>query len=432
MADKTNTNTSAANQPRIAIAGGGPGALTLGVLLSQRNIPFTIYELRPRPTEAQLDEPSGSLDLHDGSGLDAIRACGLFDQFLPYTTDCEDSMVLTDMSGAVVHSDSAKSQEDKSWRPEIARNNITRLLLGALPEGCVQWGTKVVKVENAPVDGTTTGEEGQAWYDLVIGADGAWSKVRPLLSQAKVELSGVQWFPLVIPSFSSRFPEWSEYTGRGMFLCLGNRHMLCSMRGVRDCAYVVLSINGARAGNEAAQALGTIPLAEAKQRVLGDEALLGAHGDKIKDFVGLAFDEQIKAQGEQGRLQAAQLVALPQDHRWDHRPHATLIGDAAHVMLPSGEGVNLAMLDALDVSRAVGEAWTAVGGRRKGFQAALSPLLKKCEEGMHARAQKEAAESVAMNNVMLGPDGAQGMVKFMEEMMARMQAAGAGGPGGRK
>jgi 2-polyprenyl-6-methoxyphenol hydroxylase-like FAD-dependent oxidoreductase len=46
------------------------------------------------------------------------------------------------------------------------------------------------------------------------------------------------------------------------------------------------------------------------------------------------------------------LLVCPANQHWDAKPNATLIGDAAHVMPPyAGEGVNMAMLDALVLSR---------------------------------------------------------------------------------
>ena len=41
---------------------------------------------------------------------------------------------------------------------------------------------------------------------------------------------------------------------------------------------------------------------------------------------------------------------FPLNQRWETNAHLTLLGDAAHLMPPNGEGVNLAMLDALDLS----------------------------------------------------------------------------------
>jgi len=40
---------------------------------------------------------------------------------------------------------------------------------------------------------------------------------------------------------------------------------------------------------------------------------------------------------------------FPLAHRWATKNNTTLIGDAAHLMPPNGEGINLAMLDALDL-----------------------------------------------------------------------------------
>lgn len=66
------------------------------------------------------------------------------------------------------------------------------MLLDSLPEDAVRWGHKVASV--SPIvngkhvlmfaDGATE------TTDLVVGADGGWSKVRPLLSAAKPAYAG--------------------------------------------------------------------------------------------------------------------------------------------------------------------------------------------------------------------------------------------------
>jgi 2-polyprenyl-6-methoxyphenol hydroxylase-like FAD-dependent oxidoreductase len=66
------------------------------------------------------------------------------------------------------------------------------------------------------------------------------------------------------------------------------------------------------------------------------------------------------------------LYTLPADHRWETRPNFTLIGDAAHLMLPSGEGVNLAMINALELAEDIGAA-----NAQKAFGEGLKKFLKR-------------------------------------------------------
>jgi 2-polyprenyl-6-methoxyphenol hydroxylase-like FAD-dependent oxidoreductase len=51
---------------------------------------------------------------------------------------------------------------------------------------------------------------------------------------------------------------------------------------------------------------------------------------------------------------ARSLYMLPIGHQWQNKPGITLIGDTAHLMTPfAGEGVNMAMKDALDPAEAL-------------------------------------------------------------------------------
>lgn len=69
----------------------------------------------------------------------------------------------------------------------MLRGDLRRILLESLPEGTVQWGKKLAgavslgdgRHELTFTDGT------RVRTDLLVGADGAWSKVRKLVSDAE-------------------------------------------------------------------------------------------------------------------------------------------------------------------------------------------------------------------------------------------------------
>jgi 2-polyprenyl-6-methoxyphenol hydroxylase-like FAD-dependent oxidoreductase len=76
---------------------------------------------------------------------------------------------------------------------------------------------------------------------------------------------------------------------------------------------------------------------------------------------------------------------FPLDQRWDSQSNITLLGDAAHLMPPSGEGVNAAMLDALDLSECL------TSGEFQSLQAAIEAY----EHRMRARAVVLGREALA-------------------------------------
>ncbi|WP_245273366.1 FAD-dependent monooxygenase [Phyllobacterium sp. UNC302MFCol5.2] len=99
--------------------------------------------------------------------------------------------------------------------------------------------------------------------------------------------------------------------------------------------------------------------------------------------------------------------ALPQDHRWSRRPGVTLLGDAAHLMPPSGEGANLAMIDAAELGNAI-----AKGGADT--EVALSAYEKK----MLARSTIAAKEAAEAKQVLYGENTPQTLLDFFDAKQA--------------
>ncbi|KAF9887320.1 hypothetical protein FE257_010315 [Aspergillus nanangensis] len=399
--------------PRIAIIGAGPAGLTLGLLLHKHTIPFTIFELRPKPTEADLAKPSGMLDLHEESGIAAIRACGLFDEFIQLTGECAESQVVADKDGNILYSD----EGELSQRPEISRHALTKLLTSHLPEEAIRWGRKVLSATTScPATGEIEteitfddgggGPEGKQSFDLVVGADGAWSRVRTLLTDVKPGYSGIQLLTATVRHVTAKYPHLAKLVGRGSFSALGRGHAVMSHRGPQDSAriYVCLSI----ADEEFATSnFGNMSATEVKSWLLTNDALLGLWGPVMKELVTVVCDEE-SADNPHAVADIRPLYTLPIGADWAHHASATLVGDAAHLMSPwAGEGVNLAMWDSLLLAGVIVQACRGVS-----FQETLGPLMQAFEVEMAARAKEKAEETHSNGQMLFGENAAQDFVDF--------------------
>jgi 2-polyprenyl-6-methoxyphenol hydroxylase-like FAD-dependent oxidoreductase len=103
------------------------------------------------------------------------------------------------------------------------------------------------------------------------------------------------------------------------------------------------------------------------------------------------------------------LLVCPVDQRWTSRPNATLIGDAAHVMPPyAGEGVNMAMLDALVLSKFLLS------------EHAPGDAIAAYEAEMFSRMRSITAETMANTEMFYAPDAS-------ERVVALFRSFGGGG-----
>ncbi|KAI0113801.1 salicylate hydroxylase [Hypoxylon sp. NC0597] len=410
------------SQPRVAVVGGWPAGLTMGVLLQKHHIPFTIFELRPKPTKEELAEPSGMLDLHEGSGLEVIKECGLYDEFTPLTGECTQDMIIAERNGNVLY----KILGDRT-SPEISRNNLSTLLLSLIPPENVKWGHRLLSATKPnPSNPSETeldfGAHGKHTFDVVIGADGAYSRVRNILTSTQPYYTGKHTVTFTIKHISTKYPHLAALVGSGSFAALGNKHSIVSQRGPVDSARVYLMLTHADADFGTTSGLAGKPASAAKDKLLNDDdALLGSFGPLLKDLVATACDEEA-ADHPGATLDIRPLYALPYGTSWSHKEGVTLVGDAAHVMLPNGEGVNQAMFDALLLCQAVVKAYEAAGGDVGAFNGAFDPLLREYETALVQRAVETGDDTKVLIEHMFGnDDAAYTMASFLKNAVEQHQ-----------
>lgn len=389
---------ASASKPQIAIIGAGPAGLTLGLLLHRQGVPFKIYDLRARPTEEEFTQQSGMLNLNEGTGLDAIRACNLYDEFIALTGQCEEADVVADKEGNILHAD-----RGSGGRPEISRHDLTKLLLSHIPAESIAWEHKLLQATHSDVGASSQyvldfGARGTSTADLVMGADGAWSRIRSQFTDTKPHYSGVTFITLTITEFTTRYPHLAEFVGPGTFAAPGDGNVIMCQRGVRGAARIYLALNTTEDGVAEYSGLGSATAAEAKDKLLslesGDERWMtfGNYGPKLRELITRGLEDQ------SGPLDIKPLYMLPVGQlAWQHKAGVSLMGDAAHLMTPfAGEGVNLAMRDALDFSTVIKNAWDEASSKSNGLEAfseALESTLPNVEKQLFERSEETAEET---------------------------------------
>lgn len=159
--------------PLIAIIGAGPCGLTLARLLECMGINYIVYEREESPNS---NLTGGSLDIHGDTGQLALRECGLFDKFTQMARYADTVFTITDKGG-----EGFLEIGQGRDAPEIDRTALRQILLDSVPGDKIMWGHALKSVtagnDNRPLL-RFANESVQSGFELVVGADGAWSKVR--------------------------------------------------------------------------------------------------------------------------------------------------------------------------------------------------------------------------------------------------------------
>ncbi|KAG0652535.1 Monooxygenase asqM [Hyphodiscus hymeniophilus] len=322
---------------RIAIIGAGPAGCTLGRLLYLSDINFVIFE---RESSRDVRSQGGTLDLRPNKGLAAIKAAQLEDEFLQYARYDGEALAITDKNLKSYISLSGKTSDKSGGRPEIDRRRLRSILLDSLPDGAVQWGCYLKSIGEDLVLHFEGGRT-ESGFDLIVGADGAWSKTRRLLTGQTPIYSGICGTELYISDIATRYTDLYNLVNKGSIFSYSDGHSVSvqqtgdgSMRvadwGVRDQQWVK---------DNHIEVLGALGV----KKMLATE--YKSWDPQLQKLFSVADDDSIVTRS---------LFMIPKGSRWVNKPGVTLIGDAAHVMVPfAGEGANMAMADAMELAQCI-------------------------------------------------------------------------------
>jgi 2-polyprenyl-6-methoxyphenol hydroxylase-like FAD-dependent oxidoreductase len=332
----------------VTIIGAGLGGLTLARVLHVHGIPATVYEAEPSPTARTQ---GGMLDIHDYNGQLALQAAGLMDEFRGLILEGRQATRIVDRDGTILLDE---PDDGTGGRPEVQRGELRQILLDSLPANTVHWGHKVTAARTHELtfaNGTTV------TTSLLVGADGAWSRVRPLLSTATPRYTGMSFVETYLFDADTHHPASAKAVGGGALLAIepgkgiqahresgGTLHTYVALTKPQDWFATIDFTNPAAATAQIAH-----------------------------EFDGWAPELTALITDSDTTPVLRPLNTLPIGHRWDRVPGVTLLGDAAHLSPPNGEGANLAMYDGAELGKALATHPNDIEAALTEYEQALFP-----------------------------------------------------------
>lgn len=327
---------------KVAIIGGGPGGLTLARLLQQQGVSVKVYE---RDVNQHVRQQGSTLDLHHDTGLKAISAAGLMDEFKKrYRRGADKAVVVNSNMDILLDEHEEKQEQDfghELFRPEIDRGPLREMLIASLKAENIVWNARFTEISPSGAGWNIQFENGTSAYaDLVIAADGANSRLRKYITDIPAEYSGVTAIEGNIHHAAINAPKlWQLVKGGSLFALENGKTIMFITKGDGTLTFLV----GLK-----------VP-----------ETWLANAGIDLKNRASVASwfkQEYASWHPDWNELFASDAVTIvprvwyhfPPDQHWKALPNLTMIGDAAHRMPAyAGEGANQAFADALDLYEAL-------------------------------------------------------------------------------
>jgi 2-polyprenyl-6-methoxyphenol hydroxylase-like FAD-dependent oxidoreductase len=375
----------------IAIVGGGPGGLTLARLLQLKGSTVKVYERDLNRYARLIGSP---LDLHEDTGMAALRKADLLEKFKQNYRPGADKTVIVNEHAKIFFSDHENHNSEDfgsaHFRPEIDRGPLRNMLLESLQPETVVWDSHFISMERQSKGWLLHFKNGATAYaDIVIAADGANSKIRPYATNIKAFYTGITMLEGNVYNAENSAPQIYPLLGGGKIMAFGvNQNILM----------------GQKANGE----IGFYASFRAEEKWASNSGLDYSDNAQLLAWFKKEYAEWSSVWYELFENSATPFIprpiyCMPLDQTWSSLPNLTMLGDAAHVMPPfAGEGANMAMLDALELSESL----------TSGKYDTLEEAISFYETDMRKRAAIAAKESLENGEKMHSVNALNTMLGF--------------------
>ncbi|HLK76051.1 MAG TPA: FAD-dependent monooxygenase [Streptosporangiaceae bacterium] len=318
---------------RAAVVGGGLGGLAAAVALGRAGIDIEVHE-----QAQQLAEVGAGVSLAP-NGLRMLERLGVGEEIERLGARYASTELRLPDGQAVAHEPYQFTMPGQNMG--IHRADLLALLASQLPPGTVRTGHRCTGFRQDDDSATAVFADGTtATADVVIGADGIHSVLQGfVVAPAQPEFSGVVAYRGLVP----RVAGYPAGTMR-MWVGEGRHFLVFPVRAGQLLNYV-----------------GFVPSGTAVREswsAPGDPAALAAHFAGWDPVIGRVIAAISGPGGSGFQWGMYDRVPLP---RWSSG-RLTLLGDAAHPMLPHlGQGVNQALEDAVALATLLGASTSPAG-----------------------------------------------------------------------